>query len=137
MQTIYVVNAGCYSNYRVVALFSTKEKATAFMAAIPDDYNDIEEFALDSDVADLVTRGYSQWTVLMLRDGTTERVRRHDSISTYGINQRPRVWRRSQINGTARAADCLDASVMATDETHAAKIANEYRMQMIATGQWD
>ena len=58
---IYAVNSGSYSDYRVVALFSTPERAQEFMAAVPDsDYNGVEEFELNPDTADLIKRGYSQ-----------------------------------------------------------------------------
>jgi len=75
MKKIYAVNSGSYSDYRVVALFSTPERAQEFMAAVPDsDYNGVEEFELNPDTADLIKRGYSLWLVHMLRDGNTERV---------------------------------------------------------------
>lgn len=137
MKTVYAVNTGCYSDYRVVALFSTKEKAQAFMAAVPDrNYNDIEEFLLDPPTADLARRGYWQWDISMLRDGTVEYAAKADTVCSSHIvaPHRHWVWRRSQ---NTTQPDCLRSAVMAKDEKHAIKIASEHRVQLIATGQWD
>jgi len=140
MKTIYAVNSGCYSDYHVVALFSSKEKAQAFMTAVPDDdYNEIEEFQLDPPTADLIRRGYWQWHIRMLRDGTVEHAMKADTAcSSYTPTPYHAIWRRSQtMHPPYTRPDCLQSTVMAKNEKHAIKIANEHRVQLIATGQWD
>lgn len=139
MKKIYAVNSGSYSDYRIVALFSTPELAQEFMDAVPDsDYNRVEEFDLNPDTADLIKRGYSLWTVHMLMGGDTERVERQD-LSLYGIGDvGHRIWRRTQ--GLAYAGkgipDILTSTVWAKSENQAVKIVNEHRAQMIASGEW-
>jgi hypothetical protein len=81
-KTIYAVNSGSYSDYRVNALFSTKAKAEEYMKAVPDpEYNEIGEYELDGgmDKVDMIRRGYSVWRVLMQRDGKVERVDRTET----------------------------------------------------------
>lgn len=139
MKKIYAVNSGSYSDYRVVALFSTPERAQEFMAAVPDsDYNDVEEFELNPDTADLIKRGYSLWLVYMLRDGNTERVKQLE-LSLYGVDDvGHRIWRRTQAPAYKGRGipDCLTSTVWAKSEEAAVKIVNEYRARMIASGEW-
>ena len=139
MKKIYAVNAGCYSDYRVVALFTTIELANEFMAAVPDsDYNAVEEFDLNPDTAGLIKRGYSSWSVRMLRDGSTEQVNRRD-LSLYGVGDvGHRIWKRTEAPAYKGKGipDCLMSTVWAKSEDAAVKIVNEHRAQMIASGEW-
>lgn len=141
-KTIYAVSRGSYSDYRIVALFSTKAKAQGYIAAVKfDSYDDaeIEEFQLDPDTADLLQRGYSVWRVVMLRDGSTERVDRTDN-SQYDVEDAPtfHIWERTKAVAYIGKGipDALVASVWAKSEKAAVKIANEKRAQMIASGEW-
>ena len=139
MKKIYAVNAGCYSDYRIVALFSTTERAQEFMAAVPDgDYNELEEFELDPNTADLIRRGYSIWTVHMLRDGDTERVTRNKPEIYEVTSVGHQIWRRTQASAYAGRGipDILTSTVWAKSEAQAVKIVNEHRAQMIASGEW-
>jgi len=51
MTTVYVVTEGCYSDYGISGVFSTKEKAKYYIKNNPldhfDEYHDIEEWILD------------------------------------------------------------------------------------------
>lgn len=140
MKKIYAVNSGCYSDYRIVALFSTPERAQEFMAAVPDsDYNDVEEFELNPDTADMIKRGYSLWSVHMLRDGNTERVSQRRDLSLYDVGDvGHRIWRRTQAPAYQGRGipDILTSTVWAKSEKAAVKIVNEHRAQMIASGEW-
>lgn len=139
MKKIYAVNSGSYSDYRIVALFSAPELAQEFMAAVPDSgYNEIEEFELDPETADLIRRGYSIWTVHMLRDGGTERVTRNNPEIYEVTNVGHRIWRRTQAPAYVGKGipDILTSRVWAKSETQAVKIVNEHRAQMIASGEW-
>jgi hypothetical protein len=139
MKKIYAVSTGCYSDYRVVALFSTPELAQEFMAAVPDTYyNDVEEFDLNPDAADLIKRGYSLWSVYMLYNGDTERVERQD-LSLYGVgNVGHRIWRRTQAPAYQGLGvpDILTSTVWAKSAKAAVKIVNEHRAKIIASGEW-
>jgi hypothetical protein len=137
---VFAVNSGSYSDYSVRALFSTREKAEAFMAAVPDgDYNDIQEFELDPPAADMLRRGYAVWYVTMLRDGTAEAVVRRDA-SLYAVTSVGDVvlWERTKAPAYKGKGipDALRIDVWAKDEKSAIKIANEKRAQFIAEGKW-
>lgn len=126
---IYAVNRGSYSDYRIVALFTTKNKAKEYMKFVTDDYyNDIEEYELNPKIVDLVKRGYSIWLILMLKDGTTELIERHN-FSRYESYEDFQIRKRSIEN-------CLQAKVIAKTEKQAIKITNEHRVQMIANNKW-
>lgn len=45
---VYVVTSGSYSDYGIVGIFSTKEKAEEFMGGRPDKFNGINEYDVDS-----------------------------------------------------------------------------------------
>lgn len=138
MRKVFAISTGSYSNYSVRAIFTTKAKAEEFMKYIPDDYNEIAEWDLDPAEAELIRKGYSPWSVLMLRDGTTESTNRLD-IDCYTVTScSSRIWERTKAEfyKGKKIQDCLQAQVMAKSEAGAVKIANEIRTQMIATGQW-
>ena len=136
---VYAVNSGEYSDYRVNAIFSTKEKAEAFMRAVPhNDYNHIEEDEIDPPTVDLIRRGYSLWRVLMLRNGDVEEAHTR-TVELYSVDDvGAHIWRRSKApahKGT-NTPDVLESTVWAKTEQQAIKITNERRAQMIANGEW-
>lgn len=140
MKTIYAVNSGSYSDYRIDALFSSKKLAEDFMSTVKNnDYNGIEEYQLDPPSVDLIRRGYSVWRVHMLKDGTTERIERTDNekydISGAGGHE---IWARTKapVYKGKGIPDILTSSVWAKTEKQAVKIVNEKRVQMIATGKF-
>jgi len=140
MKKVYAVNSGTYSDYRVNAIFSTRKLAKEFMQLVPDDdYNEIEEYQLDPNVPDLIRRGYSIWRVLMLRDGTTEKLERRE-ISRYNVSNIGHcIWERTKAPAfkCKGIPDALDSTVWAKTEKQAIKIVNEHRTQMIANGEWN
>jgi hypothetical protein len=63
---VYVVTAGCYSDYRIEGIFSTSEKAERFKAELDNDANDVEEWELD-ELQEHAQR--TVWTVDLDSDG--------------------------------------------------------------------
>lgn len=47
MGKIYIITSGCYSDYRIVTAFSTKQKADEFLDIYGDDYR-LEIYTIDS-----------------------------------------------------------------------------------------
>ena len=140
MKTVWVVEDGEYSDYRVVGVFTTLESARLVVDAITagESYSrpTIAEWALDPAIEDL-NAGRNQWLVYMLKNGDTERVERRN-LSSYDLAGGIRIWKRSKAaayKGTG-VPDVLDATVWATDSQHAIKIVNEHRLQMIAAGKF-
>lgn len=126
MKKVYLVSRGSYSDYSIVALFSSKEKAETFMAYHPktgyDSLNDLEEFELDGPTEFPV--GKLAFRVRFTRDGEME-VAQTDP-------QYVRDFVRPYGDGKTMCTECW-----AADEKAAAKIANERRAQVIAENQWE
>jgi hypothetical protein len=135
MKEVWFVESGEYSDYTVVGVFSTEENANM----IRDLLNaTVVKRVLDPGVNEL-REGMSQFYVQMLKDGTVEKCVLQTEISAYTFEDQPRIWRRSIAPAYKNTGvqDCLQGTFWAKDSTHAVKIANEYRAQFIASGEWD
>ena len=142
MKSIWVIEKGSYSDYRVVGVYSTKEGAELVCAKINGEESYelavVSEWPLDPGM-EAINQGLSPFVVHMLRDGTTEKIWMDESDFEYTLNDRPTIWRRSNASAYQgkNVPDCLVARVFAKDLQHAVKIANEYRTRMIASGEWE
>lgn len=140
MKKVYAVTSGWYSDYRVVAIFSTKTKAKDFIKAIPDsDYNKIEEYNVDPPASDLVKRGYSIYVVYILIDGTVERVIENETSVYKFLQIGDNIWKRTKApayRNDPNIQDVLISTVWAKTKEQAIKITNEHRIAMIANGKW-
>lgn len=131
MTSVWMVTEGEYSDYRVVGVFSTEERAKKFVATFPRDSRwfthgqDIEEVPLDP-ALDQVNAGMLVYFVRMSRDGVASDV---EHVS-------PRFTEPTYLNWGWDVRGNLYMSVWATDPTHAVKIVNEYRAQLIANNEW-
>lgn len=147
--TVWVVEQGEYSDYRVVGVFSSEANARRIAAdaintrAATDAYSThmaegatVAEWPLDPAVEEL-RQGYSPYIVVMLEDGTIERISRSD-VSGYEVAGEVSMWRRTKAPAYIGRdiPDALMATIWAKDETHAIKIANEHRARLIASGEW-
>jgi hypothetical protein len=141
VSTIFAIEKGEYSDYRVVGIYSTKEVAEKVCDAINvnEDWGKatVSEWPLDPAV-DALNAGHSMHRVLMRRDGTVEECRRQD-ITSYEVAGECHIWRRSTAPAYRGKGvpDVLQATVWAEDTQHAIKIVNERRGQMIAMGEWE
>ena len=149
--TVYVVTEGSYSDYHIVCLWSTREKAQAYIDACKatNQWNDktIEEYSIDPQghllALDAVRTGLKRYNVHMWRDGTAKwlaecyqaytpepaeplRVRGEKAEWVGPGDDDYKYWGRLLLSG----------QVWARDEQHALKIANEHRAMLIATDQW-
>lgn len=140
---IYIVTQGEYSDYQIVCVFDDKEIAARYAEPFGCGVA-IEEYTLN-EYADQAQSGRFPFSVHVWKDG--------DGARAYPVNQRDEVaWsigRTSkpttyQEEGMGRhrfvpgdLVEVLRGVVMARDEAHAIKIANERRTQLLATGEWD
>lgn len=130
---IYAISSGSYSDYSVDAVFSTREKAEAYMAAVHHDWNDVEEYELDPPEAEQLREGLKPWSVDIQRDGTVWHA--HEKPAEFwGIRSAHVLIKVGHKDGLDIFA--LRVSCMARDKTHAVKIANEKRAEVIAMGRW-
>ena len=141
MSKVYLVTSGSYSDYSVVGVFSSRENAVEFMSRVGEgdynNWNDVDEMDLDATLPQ-IRAGLTPWFVEMHRDGKTDRIERKE-LSDYGsTSEGAGIWRRSQAPAFRGQGldDLLHANVFASSAEHAVKIANEYRTQMIANGEW-
>ena len=144
MKTVWVVEQGSYSDYRVVGVFSSEENAQIIADVLNDskdgiyDKASIDEWALDPGVHNL-RKGYHLYRVFMREDGTVERCERQETNS-YTMKDGVRMWHRTRApfyQGNPDAPDVVTATVWAKDDHHAIKITNEHRARLIATGEWE
>lgn len=127
---VYLVTAGSYSDYCVLGVYSTPELAADAKLQFNTD-NDVETFELD--VVPDHPPGLFHYNVYMDRNGDTV---------TDGTRWFPAQVERVAVN-SAYAEWCpygdgrtVRFAVWATDAVHAVKIANERRVQLIASGEW-
>ena len=139
-KSIWVIEQGSYSDYRVVGVYSSKENADAIaelLNADDDSYEraEVAEWPLDPG-ANEMNQGMRQFNVFMLIDGEVESVEPYPIIAFYLLGCH-NILKRSGMKNWNGKADCLHSIVWATDEKHAIKIVNEKRLQMRASGEWE
>lgn len=121
---VYLVTEGTYSDYRVTAVFSSKEKAEEYMETFPSHYyNNLKEYELDPNAVELHKEGYSNWYVRMDGFGNTATVYDEPTSNqaTYESVFRTKKW--------------FVIRCIARSEEHAIKIANERRIALLASGE--
>jgi hypothetical protein len=127
MKSIWVIEQGSYSDYRVVGVFSSRENARKTLALLEHerDTPSIAEWPLDP-MMDEVNSGLVPYTVNMDIDGNTKYSGKADSeCMTHGLHA---------TNAPLRSDDGVYGTVWATDEKHAIKIANEFRTGQLIAG---
>lgn len=125
MTKVFVVTSGCYSDYRIAAVFSTEAGANEYIEASKDDhseFNDVEIYNLDEFTP---RAGFRTYRIAMREDGS------------YVARSSP---------GPETSTTCLSFTYQGVweliltryveSEQHAVKIANEIRAQRIATLGW-
>lgn len=132
---VYAVSEGSYSDYRIVAIFSSEELAQQFMNEVIGDR--IETYPLNPPDADLYRQGYRVWYVSMYMDGGCRKVMydkdRWDEVDEdvrHGIDK-PFNWK----DGYGPDREYIYQHLWAKSEEHAIKILNEKRAQMLAEGR--
>ncbi len=147
-RTIYVVTSGCYSDYNIDAVFDDKELAELYIkqfGGICDDTDEygsgprIEEYEVNAS-AWLVREGYYSWTVRMREDGSTVAVEKHTDTKP---DESVWFFRRYFVQPKGKrgyfeeyGSPVMLTDVLAKDEQHAVKIANERRVRAIAENRW-
>ena len=129
LNKIYMVSTGCYSEYRVVGVYSTIEVAE-YARRLFNSTNEIEELTVD----DLVDhpKDMTYWLCLMDIDGNARSV--HQTEPDF---ERDSFYFAAGLGWFAENQDCMVFCMWARDEKHAVKIANEKRIILKANGQWN
>jgi hypothetical protein len=128
MTTIYAVSSGSYSDYSIVALFSTRELAQTFMDRHDrghDAWNEIEEFALDEGVEHM-RQGMARYSVRMGENGDSYNV----GLEAYWFTEKPDTEFHKPAGRIKQR--WFNWYGWAMSEEHALKIANEHRIRLLA-----
>jgi hypothetical protein len=134
MTIIYVLTDGSYSDYHIEAVCSTKEIADQ----LHDKTGwDIDEFTLDN-YSDALKPGYKNYIVYMERNGNSTV---KEILSLVSNEKDYKLFEKQMKYLGDGHYDIIQKSSMqfyiaTKSETHAVKIANELRAQLIANGEW-
>jgi hypothetical protein len=128
---VYAVTAGCYSDYHIEGIFSTRERAEKFHASVEDSDKLIEEYTLDARI-DWVAR--DAWaTTMYIADGRISEPFHHQC--EYGEMAPPNVKLRSvhhtcieQTGGNS--LDWVEVQSYVS-QAHADKVAAEIRQAIL------
>lgn len=127
MKKAYIVTSGEYSDYSIDGVFSTQEKAEAYIAHWPDGYREcrLEIFTVDHMVA---KPGYLFYSLTMREDGSLVEIKSKPIPDTEPHQGLYGIWTEKRYG--------LYVSRLAKSEKAVIKIANEIRTQRIATLGW-
>lgn len=134
MSKVYLVTSGCYSDYSISGVFSTREKAEQWATVCHYDLTDqgydgsrLEEFDLDEGLVEM-DRGLLLFAVDIRQNGDILEVSEGGHPSSVGPID---SW--STYSGMhARQPPRQTVYVWARDKEHAVKIANERRIDALA-----
>ncbi len=117
MSMVYIVSDGSYSDYHILGIYDTAEKAASAREIYNAD-NDVQEMELN--FVPESPPGLVSWHVNIQKDGCTAKACRRGPLDPgegeplFDVNQ------------------IMTIAVWAKDETHAIKVANEKRIQALA-----
>lgn len=125
-RTVWVAEAGEYSDRHVVAVFSDKETAKKHSNL----WDDLSEFFLDYPES-----GPQYITVDMLEDGSVLKLERHVLAGPITFSAHKWVWAPpwARLAGSMWA---LRVWVRTNDEKRATKVANDKRSAILASNGW-
>lgn len=140
MKLIYIMTAGDYSDYRILGVFDDKSLFDIELEKYNKDpkhgeYARLEEFYINQ--VGPIPAGYNAYFVWMTQEGEATEVQKldEDEMFMFDLNE-VKGDNREVIDGILVNTQ-VRFSVVATDITHAIKIANEKRAQIIAFNQWN
>jgi len=144
-KTVYMLSSGCYSDYRVHAIFTTRKRADAFLAKFTNQFSEgrIEECILDPELPTAHV-----WEIIINCDGSKRFVRDITAMFLEGDSDwfmdeimSPPHWRVRDVKpGKPAGCGVTDASFTVwcqpRDEEHGLKIARDAMRGVVAHGLW-
>jgi hypothetical protein len=142
LKSVYLVTDGCYPDYHIIAVFSSKRKANKFLHHIVKNETElwtldnprIEKHILDKQM-DYVNSGYKVYTIQM--DYATGNI-----LTTTEIYSIPKLWIQEDVYeryavpntyylwGPSDEPVKISIAVKSKDQEHAIKIASDVRRQV-------
>ena len=141
MSKLYWIEEGDYSDYRVVGVYDSKEKAEKVAEylnrgrSIYRDGASVVEVPLNPAYEEL-NSNLTQYLVNMTYDGNAYRV--EERSSSREVDAALNVWTKTKASRwetSENVADEIKGDVWAKDKKHAVKIANEFKTRAIAEGR--
>jgi len=129
MCKVYIVTEGSYSDYHIVGVFSTLEGAQIIYDSFIDIYDrpNIEECNLDA------LKIYPRWDVRMDICGNTTHVSKCNNLWEEEKHRAYTIYK--SFKDEAKLVLYL-YNIVADNEQHAVKIANEMRILLLAKGEF-
>lgn len=133
---VFVLTTGDYSDYRIVGAFTSAEKATKFAVDIGLEEDCTVEFYQLNPTKYHPGSNMVLWEIDILRDGTT--------TSAYDWKNPPEeesAWQKEEVElrhyaDRRGSSTSLHVVKWVRSREHIVKIANDLRLQLIATGGW-
>ena len=126
---VFVVTDGWYSDYHIMCVCSTREKALEAIAVHSLVEANIDEYELDA--FNVPPAGMSRWIVQMEVNGDTR-----DAFTTpFPITGQIAPTKTDIARRNTHIYPPFSCQCWARDREHAIKIANEHRVQAIASGE--
>lgn len=130
--TVFAVSSGCYSDYHIEAIFSSRENAQEYidklnLTGTDDGYRrerDIETYPLD----ELAPNGRTFWQGSIKLNGDDGTAAPAEDVTYYDL-ERLCVF-------TGATLPFATGVVLAHDEQHAIKVLNERRTAWILSNNW-
>ena len=124
---VYIVTSGSYSDYRICEVFSTKEKAEAYIAKFDSawDFNEIEDWEVDDG-----DRAVKYLRVSMNVNGDTLWFNKECDLPE-NISKDVFFVKRARDGSEA-----INVEVVTEDKKRAVKVTNEIRTELIAMNIW-
>lgn len=137
MTRVYAIHSGAYSDQHWGPVFSTVEKALAYIKKNPGDESQVEPYVLDdeNDTGPV----YPQWVVVFDKDGNVLNVEERGTASPYeAALYKPHVKKVPKnsawyfLKEHRETATLVVDFIYAPDEAHAVKIAADERFRFRA-----
>jgi len=129
LQAVFLVTRGDYSDYRVCAVFTEKALAEKYIDSFKG--NSYEQFRIENYTLNPyqyeLKNDYKPFFLRMTKEGNCTEINVKDS--SYGFED-------EDIDFGFDVNKNMYISIFAKDETHAIKVANEKRVQLIAENRW-
>ena len=124
-KTVFVVEKGCYSDYHVVGIYEKLENAERIAKLVSDidDLATVVEWTLNPMIEEL-NIGMEPYYISISEGGLVKQLYKESWDTTYDLSLR-----------FFSDDNTIGGVVWAKDEQGAIKIANDFRIQMIAEGE--
>lgn len=132
MTTVYAVTSGDYSDYGIVAIFSTEEQANYYLEESGLDKKDYSSGRVEEYELDVLFHFDSRYCIHMHQDGTVVHSYKYGVFDDENWDKAGSAF----ICSFYRDGMRLITEIATDDEQYAIKVTNERRTRIIAENNW-